>query len=99
MKKFSDYKMTRSTLEGKKVRIDDILDEPIVVLNYKIAESKRKRGTSYLTLQFQFKDDEEKKVLFTGSAVLQDQMEQIEEQGFEPFETTIIKIQDYYSLS
>ncbi len=102
MKKFSDFKLAKKTLDGDKTSIDDIIGKTIVVLDYKIAPSKQKSNTEYATIQFYFANDanKEKKVLFTGSEVLKEQLEQIgESEEFEPFEATIKQIHNYYSFT
>lgn len=88
MKRFSDFAKPSSVMTGDKIRISDILGKEIEVIGYKITDSKQKLGTKMLTLQFKL--DGEERVLFTGSGVL---IEQIEEYGHEiPFLTVIQKV-------
>lgn len=96
MKKFSDFAKEK-VLDGEKMRIDDVLNEDIKVINFTIKTSKYPKNNSgkYLTLQIE--RNSRKYVIFTGSDVL---IEQMEKYGDEiPFEATIRKINRYYSLT
>ena len=82
-------------MTGDKIKISDILGKEIEVIGYKISDSKQKLGTKMLTLQFKL--DGEERVLFTGSSVL---IEQIEEYGHEiPFLTVIQKVNRFYTFT
>ena len=82
-------------MTGDKIKISDILGKEIEVIGYKICDSKQKLGTKMLTLQFKL--DGEERVLFTGSSVL---IEQIEEYGHEiPFLTVIQKVNRFYTFT
>jgi len=96
MKKFSDFSK-ENILDGDKIRIDDILNEEVLITGYAIKNSKYSKNESgkYLTLQI-IKDDK-KYVVFTGSDVLIDQMEKYNAEI--PFMATIRKINRYYSLT
>ena len=73
----------------------DILEKEIEVIGYKISDSKQKLGTKMLTLQFKL--DREERVLFAGSSVL---IEQIEEYDHEiPFLTKIQKVNRFYAFT
>lgn len=69
----------RKTLDGDKVKIDDTLNKEIIVTGFHVSSSKYKsKGSDYcVKVQFYFKDDEseEKKVFFSGSSVIKDQIE------------------------
>lgn len=80
-------------MDGEKKKIDDILDKNIVVLKYRITESKYTEKC--LTLQFELNGC--RHVLFTGSSVLINQCERYEKML--PFETKIKKIDKYYTFS
>jgi hypothetical protein len=105
--KFSNF-ASRKTLDGDKIKIEEIINKPIVVTGYKIDNSKfyRKQNEKVIKLQFYMADDTKKKkfVLFSGSSVLQEQIAETEEQlkgmGLPlMFETTIAKISNYYAFS
>lgn len=80
-------------MDGEKKKIDDILNKNIVVLKYRISESKYTEKC--LTLQFEL--DGARCVLFTGSGVLMNQCERYEKML--PFEAKIRKIDKYYTFS
>ncbi len=98
MKRFSDF-ADKTALEGDKVRIDEVLNLPIVITNARITTSKYKKNTTgrCLTIQFRECNSDQLKVLFTGSEVLISQVEQYENEI--PFETKIVKIDRYFSFS
>ena len=89
MKNFSDI-AKEQVLDGDKVRIDDIINMEITILKYTIKESRYSKNESgnYLTLQIEHEG--KRCVIFTGSDVLIDQMEQYGDQL--PFIATIRKI-------
>lgn len=98
MKKFSDFAKDDSPPDGEKIRIDKVLDKPILIYRWHIRPSKQKQGEDYMTIQFAFKDDETDKryIIFTGSTVLMDQAKRHNEPEFE---TTIKKMNNYYTFS
>lgn len=98
MKRFSDFAKEPRGLEGGKVRIDDVLNKEIKITGYNIKNSKYGKNESgkYLTVQFE-NNDGEKKIFFTGSDVLIDQMEKYGDQM--PFMTIIMKINRYYTFT
>lgn len=97
LKRFSDFAQESGPLDGAKLKIDDVINREILILGYKIKESKYSRTNSSKCLTLQFAFDEKQYVLFTGSSIL---IEQIEKYQYEiPFLTTIKKIDRYYTLS
>ena len=54
---FSDY-VTDKTLDGDKVRIDDILNQEIVITGYNVSESKYKKGGSEICKKVHCKENE-----------------------------------------
>jgi hypothetical protein len=100
MKKFSDFAEERVTLDGPKMKIEEAVNREMVVTGCNIKKSKYGRNNSgkCLTLQFSFLDNpDDKRIIFTGSDVL---IEQIEKYGEEmPFQTTIKRIDKYYTLT
>lgn len=97
MQRFSDFAEAPKILDGNKIRIDDVLNRELVVTGYSVKDSKYSKNKSgkYLTLQVRI--DNEKRVIFTGSDVLIEQMEQYGDKM--PFLATIKKIDRYYTLS
>ena len=97
MKKFSDFATEEIPLIGDKVKIEDVLGKGIIIIGYRINESKFKDRDHGKYLIIQFEKDETLQIFFTGSEVL---MAQIEKYKAEiPFSTTIIKNQRYYTFS
>lgn len=90
MNKFKDFniKPQLNSFTGDKINIDGILNTEIEVLQFKIEESKKKQGTKFLTLQIDKHGT--KHVVFTGSTVLMNMIQQVPEDKF-PFNTIIVK--------
>ena len=96
MKKFGDF-AKENILDGEKLRIDDILNEEIEIINYSVKTSKYPKNNSGKYLTLQLRRENRRYVVFTGSDVL---IEQMEKYGNElPFLATIRKINRYYSLT
>ena len=97
MERFADFAGTPHILDGAKIRIDDVLNQELVVTGYSVRDSRYSKNKSgkYLTLQVRLGD--EKRVLFTGSDVL---IQQLERHGDKiPFLATIRKVDRFYTLS
>jgi len=95
MKRFSDFADTRQ-LEGDKIGINDVLNQEVIVHDFRVSESKYNVGDKfYMTLQVKF--DNRKRVIFTSSGVLRNQLEKYKDEL--PFIAKIIRINNYYSLS
>jgi len=92
--KFSDFAIGETKLDGEKVKLKDILNQEIIVLNYAIHRSKFK-DENYLTLQFDLNG--ERNVVFTGSCVLMDQIEKYADKL--PFLATICNFGKYYAFT
>lgn len=88
MKSFSDFgiESSQEAFTGDKIKIERLLNLPILVLKYKIGQSNFKGRL--LTLQI--KKGESEHVVFTGSATLIEMIEKVPADGF-PFQATIIK--------
>jgi hypothetical protein len=96
-KRFSDFARERIPLDGDKTRLDDIINREILVIGHSIKKSRYDKNNSGKVLTLQFELDGDRRILFTGSDVL---IEQIEKYGDQiPFAATIKKIDRYYTLS
>lgn len=97
MKSFADLniKTKRKILIGDKVKILDILNEEIIVQDYKIETSKYGKNKSGKCLYLQIVHEYKNKVIFTGSDILIELMEQVKDEDL-PFKTKIIKESEYY---
>lgn len=87
---FSDFGIApkRDHFIGEKIRIMRILNQQIVVHDFKVVESKYENSGDVMHLQLSYKD--EMHVLFTASRVLINQINLVPEDKF-PFSTTICK--------
>jgi hypothetical protein len=92
---FTDFADVRSSLDGKKKRMEEILNKPIIIRGHKIIPSKKNAGEQCLHLQFEMED--ELCILFTGSTVLIDQCERYSDKM--PFRTEIRKIDKYFTFA
>lgn len=97
MKKFSDFGIKSSVLQGDKVKIDVILNKLVEVVSYRIENSKFSNGKSNKCLYLQIRIEGKLHVVFSGSHVLIEQIEQVPKDGF-PFSATITKPGRYYSF-
>ena len=98
--RFSDFAEPGGPLEGPKVRIEEVLNLEIIILAFRMKASKyqQKSAPDCLTIQFEYPDRPgEKHVIFTGSAVLIDQLKQYEDKL--PFMATIKKKDRYFTLT
>jgi hypothetical protein len=93
MKKFSEFS-DEKILDGDKMKIEDVLNVEIKVIDSRLSSSKYV-GKKCLTIQFELNN--KKHVVFTGSDVLINQIEKYKNEI--PFETTIRKINKYYTLT
>lgn len=96
MNKFSDF-AEDAALDGEKMKIAEILNKEIAILNYSINRSKYAKGDNQSCLKLQFELNNEKHITFSGSNVLINQLERYRDKL--PFIATIVKIGNYYSLS
>lgn len=97
MKNFSEFSQEAVPLEGEKEKLENIIDQEIVVVGCRIRHSRFSKNVfgEYLTLQFN--RDGKLFVCFTGSDVLIDQMKKYEKEI--PFQTTIKKIHRYFTFT
>lgn len=98
MHNFKDFniKPKINNFIGEKIQVQKLFNLPIKVFAFKIEPSKQKTGTELLTLQIE--KSGEKRIVFTGSTVLIDQIKRVPEDKF-PFMTTIKGDNDYYEFT
>lgn len=98
MNAFKDFniKPEINAFVGDKIKIDRIINVPITVHDFKIEASTVKEGTKRLTLQIE--KNQTKHIIFTGSKVLQQQIEKVPKDKF-PFTATIIKDNEYFEFT
>ena len=96
-RRFSDFAEEEKPLDGKKIKIEDILNLEILVVGHSIKCSRYNKNNSgrYLTIQLELEG--QIMVVFTGSDVLISQFEKYGDQI--PFLAVIKKINKYYILS
>jgi len=96
MLKFSEFASEAKPLDGRKVKIAEILNKKIVVINFKIKTSNFTKGCwKYVAIQTEIEG--ERFVSFTGSGILIEQLEKYGEHV--PFMTVIRQIDKYYTFS
>lgn len=96
MKSFSEIS-DEKILDGDKIKIDDLLNREIEVCAFRITDSRFPKNKSGKCLTLQIKENNTKRVVFTGSDVL---IDQINKYGNHiPFTTTLRKINKYYTLT
>lgn len=93
--RFSDFAEETKSFEGDKKKIDEILNQEILVVDFKVKDSKHHRDSQYVTLQF--KIDADSFIMFSGSKVLAEQLEKYKDNI--PFYAVIKKIDKYYTFS
>jgi hypothetical protein len=100
VQKFSDFMDENdNALPGKKIRAAECMNRNIVIRGYRIFPSKHRDNSTCLALQIEMKEEMDggKRVLFTGSRVLQDQIRKYKDHL--PFETKITKTGDWMSFA
>lgn len=93
--KFSVFARDKLPLPGIKRRLDDILNQEIIVTDFRITKSKKHDKSECLQIQFALGPDVY--IVFTGSIVLINQIQSAKDNI--PFKATIVKIDKYYSFS
>jgi UDP-N-acetyl-D-mannosaminuronic acid transferase (WecB/TagA/CpsF family) len=94
MTAFKDLGITAkpNSFVGDKIKLDKIINQEITVHAFKIDKSTKKENSDYLTIQFE--RNETKYVVFTGSKILMQMINEVPADKF-PFKTTIVKNNDY----
>lgn len=93
--RFSDFAEEIKLFEGDKKKIEDILNQEILIIDFEMKDSKHHNNSQYITIQF--KIDDETFIMFNGSRVLAEQLEKYKDNI--PFYTIIKKIDKYYTFS
>lgn len=92
-----------NTLEGSKVKIDSILNLPLTFTGWELRESKHKKDGAEHCLTLQFDMNGIKHVVFTGSNVLIEQVNQfgaaLPADSPRCFRAKIVKIGNYYKFA
>jgi hypothetical protein len=98
MNNFKDFNILPkiNSFVGEKIQVQKLFNLQITVLDFKIEASKQKAGTELLTLQIE--KGGEKRIVFTGSTVLADQIKRVPSNKF-PFVTVIRGDNDYYEFT
>lgn len=91
-----DIKPKINAFVGEKISVQKLFNLPITVLAFKIEPSKQKQGTQLLTLQIE--KSGEKRIVFTGSTVMMEQIQRVPDNKF-PFTTIIKGDNDYYEFT
>ncbi len=99
MKKFSELGITLNTkaLLGKKVPIEDVLHEQLIIESYRIEKSIYPETGNGLCLYLQVVHNGKQRVVFTGSVYLQNLMNQTKADDL-PFEATIVPVGKGYAF-
>ena len=93
--RFGDFAEETKPFEGDKKKIDDILNQDILIIDFKVKDSKHHKDSQYTTIHFKIGD--ETFIVFSGSKVLADQLEKYKDNI--PFYAVIKKINKYYTFS
>lgn len=97
MNNFKDFNIQPkiNSFVGEKIQVQKLFNIPIVVIDFKVGPSKLE-GSTLLTLQIE--KGGEKRVVFTGSTILRDQIERVPKNQF-PFTTIIRGDNDHYEFT
>lgn len=95
--KFNEFADEPQGLVGDKLRIDDALNKPLIVMAFRVDTSKYNREDDQKYVGIQVMLDGQERVIFTGSGVLIAQLEKYQDKI--PFQATLKKVNKYYTLS
>jgi hypothetical protein len=91
-------KPVKKGLEGDKINIKWVFGKQVLIQDYRIVPSKFQDKGNGKCLHLQIKMGESINIIFTSSAVLMEQIEQVPKDKF-PFRTTIIKENERFEFS
>lgn len=100
MHSFKDFgiKPEIKCFEGDKIRMEKILNKQIIVVDYKCEDSKfKEKGTGKL-LTLQIIVDNNKRIVFTGSATLMEMINKVPKEKL-PFITTIVRENERFEFT
>jgi len=99
MKQFKDFGIKPLTkgLTGDKIKIERILNREITIHDYRVVDSKFEKGCKKC-LHLQIEIGDTKHVVFTGSSILMETIQQISKDQM-PFRTTIIRENERFEFS
>ncbi|AIM37413.1 hypothetical protein KO02_12475 [Sphingobacterium sp. ML3W] len=92
MRNFSDFNIQINRFEGKKIEMDDVIDQDIQILDYKIEPSKYPEKGNGLRLTLQIKFEGKNRIIFTSSVILQEQCIKVRAVDGFPFTAKIISL-------
>ena len=98
MKSFKEFgiKHELQSFVGDKIKISKILNREIVVIDFKIEDSKY-GNTGSKCLYMQIELNNQKHVVFTGSKPLMETIQRVPKPEF-PFKATIVKENEWYEF-
>lgn len=97
VKRFGDFAREVKPLDGSKVKIDEVINREILVVDFKVNHSRYEKKGAEECLTLQFEMDGTKHIFFTGSRVLIDQIQKYKHEL--PFATVIKKIDKYCTFT
>lgn len=99
MKSFKDLNIKTHTdaYIGEKIKITKILNRDIIIENFKVGMSKYPKNKSGKCLCLQITLDDDRRVIFTGSDILIDTMEQVNKDDL-PIATRIVQEGEHYEF-
>jgi hypothetical protein len=89
MNNFKDFNIEIKEVSfiGEKIKINKLFNREITIIDYQISPSNKKENSNCLKMQIEYQGV--KRVIFTGSSVLMEQIKQVPKDNF-PFTTEII---------
>ena len=96
-KKFGDFAKESAILDGNKLSMSEIINREILIIGYRLAESKYSKNNNPKCLTLHVELDGKRFVVFTGSVILIEQIEKYKDEI--PFLATIKQIDKYYTFS
>jgi hypothetical protein len=96
MKSFKEIgtKPLTKSFEGEKIKIERVLNVEIIVLDFRVNPSKYEGER--LDLQIELNGN--KRLVFTSSKFLREQIEKVDKSNF-PFKTTIIRENEHFEFT